>query len=94
MESIQLLVETTSTTTNYDIEHVFGTDWDVSLEKITSMDTFKGKKFWITLFPNRKISVLLDKIERFDTTKIVYDTGYLGIHFKYWDVSIIQKDIV
>jgi hypothetical protein len=94
METIQLLVETESTTTNYDIENVFGTDWDVILEKITSMDTFKGKKFWITLVPTRKISVLLDKIDQFDTMQIVCDTGYLGIHFKYWNVSRIQKDIV
>jgi hypothetical protein len=90
METIQLLVEAPTDTTDHSIEEVLQTQWDIVVVKITSMHTFTCKKFWVTALSSRRISSLLDSIEQYGEMMIVYDMGYLGMNPKYWKVSLVQ----
>ncbi len=91
METIQVLIEAPTDTTDHSVEEVLQTEWDIVIEKITSMHTFTCKKFWVTALSSRRISSLIDSIEQFGSMMIVYDMGYLGIHPKYWKISLVQK---
>jgi len=80
MAPIQLLIETPTDTTEYAVEYMLQTNWAVVVETITSMHTFKGKKFWVTVWPSRKVYALLNQLK--------HET----VDSRYWKVSRV-KDV-
>jgi hypothetical protein len=90
METIRLLVEAPTDTTDKNVTDVFEIEWDIVVESVYSLHTSTDKKFWVKAWPSRRISSLLDKIDKYGSMMIVYDMGYLGLNPKYWKVSRVH----